>query len=132
MSTISTYVSAIGTMHTAADFSNPTASAEVKDVLSKLRQALVGDESHRARPLLETEIRSILSTVYTPRITRGRRTETLKGARRRADVDKALLLTMIQAGMRRGDAVGLSWGDIREASDGSGATASGHVHVDKI
>ena len=120
MSTISTYVSAIGTMHTAAGFSNPTASAEVKNVLAKLRQALVGDESSRARPLLESEIRSILNTLYTPRISRGRRMETPERARRRADVDKALLLTMVQAGMRRSDAVDLSWGDIREAPDGSG------------
>ena len=120
MSTISTYVSAIGTMHTAAGFSNPTASAEVKNILTKLRLALVGDESGRARPLLESEIRSILNTLYTPRISRGRRKETPEGARRRADVDKALLLTMIQAGMRRSDAVDLSWGDIREAPDGSG------------
>ena len=120
MSTISTYVSAIGTMHTAAGFSNPTASVEVKNILAKLRQDLVGDESGRARPLLESEIRSILNTLYTPRISRGRRMETPEGARLRADVDKALLLTMIQAGMRRSDAVDLSWGDVREAPDGSG------------
>ena len=35
MATISSYVSDIGTMHTAADLSNPTASVEVKNVLSE-------------------------------------------------------------------------------------------------
>ena len=120
MATISSYVSDIGTMHTAADLSNPTASVEVKNVLSELRQSFMDDDSNRARALLEPEIRKILNTLYTPRITRGGAKEIPKGARRRANVDKALLLTMIQAGMRRVDAANLSWGDIREAEDGSG------------
>ena len=38
----------------------------------------------------------------------------------RAAFDKALLLTMVQAGLRRSEAEDLCWDDVGKADDGSG------------
>ena len=119
LSTISSYVSAIGTIHTAAGLYNPTAALAVKDILAELRETHANDELRRARSLSEAEIESILSCLYLER-RRGRQIETVETAFRRAGVDKALLLTMIQAGMRRNEADRLLWGDIKEQEDGTG------------
>ena len=120
MSTISSYVSGIGTIHTAAGFSNPTASAEVKAVLAKLREKHTNDEFRQARSLSLAELGQVMATLSKRRISRGRKMETPEVAYRRAKVDLALLITMVQAGMGRAEAVRLTWGDVREGPDGSG------------
>ena len=120
MSTISSYLSGIGTIHTAAGFSNPTASAKVKAVLAELRETHANDEFRHARPLALSELEQVLSTLHKPRISRGRKMETPEVAHRRAMVDLALLLTMVQAGMGRAEAVRLTWEEVRQGPDGSG------------
>ena len=120
LSTISSYVSSIGALHLAAGFLNPTASEEVKGALAKLRAKHADDELQRARALSDAEIEDILSVLRTPRRTRGRRRERPEEARKRADVDKAMLLSMIQAGMRRTEAADLTWASVQQEGDGSG------------
>ena len=120
LSTISSYVSSIGALHLAAGFLNPTASEEVKGALAKLRAKHADDELQRARALSDAEIESVLSALRTPRRTRGRRRERPEEARKRADVDKAMLFSMIQAGMRRTEAADLTWGKVQQQDDGSG------------
>ena len=120
LSTISSYVSAIGTMHTAAGLFSPTADIKVRTYLAELRRLHVNDDLRQARSLSATELGNVLDSLYTPRITRGRKTETAEAAHKRANMDKALLLTMVQAGMRRNEAARLVWGEVKQEADGSG------------
>ena len=120
MSTISSYLSAIGTLHTAAGMLRPTDDIRVRDILTKLRMEHANDEPHRARSLTVSELARIVSKLHTPRNLRRWEIETTAEAHERASLDLAMLLTMTQAGMRRAEAVNLVWGDIREESDGSG------------
>ena len=120
MSTISSYISGIGTIHTAAGFSSPTASAEVKAVLAKLREKHANDEFRLARSLSLAELGQVMATLRKRRISRGRKMETPEVAYKRAKVDLALLITMVQAGMGRAEAVRLTWEDVREGPAGSG------------
>ena len=117
LSSISSYVSAIGALHIAAGFLNPTGSAEVKGVLNKLRDEYPEPRSHRARALSDAELESIFNVLYIPRIARGRRRERREEARKRANVDKALLLSMIGAGMRGSEAAELTWDRVRGEDD---------------
>ena len=120
VSSISSYVSALGALHVAAGFLNPTASNEVKGVLSKLRDKRSEDELQRARALSDAELESIFDVLYVRRRTMGRRIERPEEARKRADVDKALLLSMIGAGMRRSEAADLTWSRVHQQENGSG------------
>ena len=120
LSTISSYISGIGTIHTAAGFYNPTATAVVKGFLADLREKHANDKFRHARSLSLAELEKVLATLHKPRISRGRKMETPSAAYRRALVDMALLLTMVQAGMGRAEAVRLVWGDVQKGPDGSG------------
>ncbi len=120
-STISSYVSAIGTIHTAANLYNPTTDSKVKVYLSELRERHTGDDKGSSvRALSVTDIEKILSTLYIPRRTRGGVMESHRAVGKRAGVDKAMLLTMIHAGMRRDEAARLLWSEVRERRDGAG------------
>ena len=70
--------------------------------------------------LSDDEIESIFSVLYIPRIARGRRRERREEARKRANVDKALLLSMIGAGMRGAEAAELTWDRVQPRSKGGG------------
>ena len=120
LSSISSYVSALGSLHVAAGYLNPTGSDAVKSVLAELRDKHASDELRRARALSGDELKSILDTLPTPRRTRGRRRERPQDARKRASVDRALLLSMIVAGMRRSEAADLTWSRVSKRRDGSG------------
>ena len=120
LSTIRGYVSALGALHVAADFLNPIWTEEVKEALAELRVEHAETEQHRARALSDGELGRILTSIYMPRTTRGGKTERPETAFKRGRRDKALLLSMIEAGMRRSEAANLTWGEIREKEDGSG------------
>ena len=121
VSSISSYMSALGALHIAAGFLPPTTSTEVKDVLAKLRDKRSEADLQRARALSDAELARIFDVLYLRRRTVGRRIERPEEARKRADFDKALLATMIQAGMRRSEAADLTWGKVVWLEDGTGA-----------
>ena len=120
LSTIRGYVSALGALNVAAGFLNPIWSEEVKDALAELRVKHAEAKLYRARALSDSESRRILASIYFPRTTRGGKTERPEAAHKRGRRDKALLLTMIEAGMRRSEAANLTWGEVREKEDGIG------------
>jgi len=120
MSTIRTYMASIGALHVAANLFNPTSSDAVKSTMAELRNKHAEDELRRARALSDAELESIFNVLYVPRITRGRQTESLEGAHKRADVDKALLLSMVWAGMRRSEAASLPWSRVEHREGGAG------------
>ena len=119
LSTITSYVSAIGTIHSAVNKRSPTRSRVVKAEIAKLR-ARHADAQRHARPLSDDEIDRILEVLPLPRRSKGGHLELPETARKRALMEKALLLTMIYAGMRVSEASVLVWGDVREEADGPG------------
>ena len=121
LSTISTYVSTIGTMHAAAGLYNPTIEPDVKRAMAEIRQKHADDELRRARTLSEAEIESILGGLHHRRRAQGGKMESPETAYKRASVDRALLLTMIEAGMRRSEATRLTWDEVRDESAYDGA-----------
>ena len=120
LSTIRTYVSAVGTVHNAAGLYNPTTDTRVKDLMAELREKHRSDELRHARILSRAEIRRIFNNLHRRRRGRGGRMEKPDTAWGRAFVDRALLITMIQAGMRRNEAAILRWNEVREHRDGYG------------
>ena len=74
----------------------------------------------KASALSTDELKYVLESLRTARRTRGGRLETDTAVHQRAGMDRALLLTMMQAGLRRAEASRLAWGDIITAEDGTG------------
>ena len=119
-STISSYISAVGTMHVAADYPKPTDNPTVRAYLARLREKHSRDDLHRVRALSLVELRDILDKLHIPRSVRPGRMETPQETHKRASVDRAMLLTTVQTGMRQYEAAGFVWGEVREEPDGSG------------
>ena len=120
MTTIRNYMSSIGTVHRALGFSGPGDHPTVREFLDDLRRRRADRSSRKAFVLSDDEITRVLRSLNTPRRTRGGRMETEEQADARAVFDRALLLTMIQAGLRRSEAARLTWKDIRDLSLGHG------------
>ena len=116
--TVRAYVSAIGTIHNILEKYNPTADAKVRSVLAVFRAKQIAKQ-RRTYTFSRNAIGDILNNLQRPRKLR-HGTETLEMTRQRAAVDKAMLLTMLQAGMRRSEAAKLTWEDVLEQPDGSG------------
>ncbi len=120
LSTIRSYLSSLGALHIAARLFNPVTSDPVKNAMAELRNKRSEVELRRARALSDDELQIVLAILPARRRTRGRQLESVEGARKRASVDRALLLTMVHAGMRRSEAADLTWGEVQQREDGSG------------
>ena len=118
--TIYSYLWAIGSVHRALDYYEPTHHPTVKKFLAEPRHERDDTNMFRASSLSEDQLISVLNRLRIARRTRGGRPETHPAMNERAGVDKALLLTMTQAGLRRGEASRLTWEDIETVEDGSG------------
>ena len=121
--TIHAYLSAISTAYRTLGFQNPAGHPIVKETVQIMRRRQEGEQRQQALALSESDIKKILSILDQPRRTKFGRMEDRHVAQERASVDAALLLTMTQAALRRGEAQALKWGDIREYGDGSGRIA---------
>ena len=118
--TIYNYLATIGSVHRALGHFAPANHPMVKEFLAEMSVRRAGDERRRATALSEQELCDVLDSLQAPRRTRGGRREADDAARERAAVDRALLLTMVQAGLWRGEAATLTWGDFTDVTDGSG------------
>ena len=119
LSSITSYVSAVGTIHHAAGEVSPTRDAAVKDAIARLRAKHAKAQRH-ARPLSDSELTKVLRVLPIPRRGKGGHLELPHTASKRSRMEKALLLSMIEAGMRVYEASVLTWGDVRKEPDGSG------------
>ena len=126
MATIYNYLSTIGAVHKELGHFAPANHPMVKEFLAEMRVRRAGEEQRKATALSEQELYDVLGCLYAPRRTCGGRREADDAARERAGVDTALLATMVQAGLRRGEAAGLTWGDFAYVMDGSG---TGRVRI---
>ena len=118
LASIRVHVSTISVVHRDLGLPNPTRDPLVKDMMSTLTRRHAGNYPRKARPLTEREIKRILGRLRRPR-TREERQEP-KLVPFRAALDKALLLTMIQAGLKWSEVAELRWRDITEQPDGTG------------
>ena len=120
ISSIRTYLSSIRTLHVAANVFNPSDSDVVKAAIAELADKHLDDDFLHARAWSVAELDRILAALPARRRTRGNKLESVEGARKRANVDRALLLTMIGAGMRSSEAAELTWDRVRQRQDGAG------------
>ena len=120
LQTIYGYLWAIGFVHRALSYYEPAHHPMVRGFLAELRREHQDTNMFKASALSEEELNRVLDSLHTARRTRGGRLETEHAAIERARIDRALLLTMMQAGLRRAEASRLTWEDIATADDGSG------------
>ena len=98
---------------------DPTAVDIVRGVIKAVD---VGVEQKAADPITEAMLEAILETLETPRVTgRGGRLETAEAARRRAAVDRALILAGRDMLARRSELVAITWGAIKPQPKGWGS-----------
>lgn len=111
LSAVRLVVSALSKAHRAAGMHSPVESETLKLYLHGLKRRY-GRRAKQARPLDERAIAAIEATAKMPRRGRGGKMETAEYALRRGLMDIAIVRLLSDAGLRRSEAVALSWGDI--------------------
>ena len=121
MSTIRAARSAIGNRHRRSHGSDPTATPEVRAVLSDLARHDTRPQ-HRARPLTAEDMEAVRATACIPRQTSGSspRYESPEAAERRGRMDIAIFSLLRDPLIGRSALAELRWGDIECVPDGSG------------
>ena len=107
--------------HTEAGHANPADNEGVRRVLRGLtrRAAREGRTPRQAAALTQDGLAAICATAHLRRTGPGGRTERASKARRRGEVDIALVSVMRDALLRRSEAAALTWADVEFRSDGS-------------
>ena len=117
--TLQLAAAAIAYVHRTTGLVNPCAWPEVKRTLrSAIRKA--GRAQKQAQALTAEALAAIRSTAREPRPGRGGRLESPRVARRRGDLDVALVSLMRDAMLRVSEAAALLWKDIETESDETG------------
>ena len=111
--------------HRAAGLVDPCASPGVATVLQGLgkRAATEGHGVTRATGLSAADLAAVRATAPRRRAGASGRTESRGRAVTRAAVDVALISTMRDAMLRRGEAAALRWADVSFEADGTAAGA---------
>lgn len=113
---------AIDAYHAGADLPKPSSIPSVKKTLRELRRQSRTTPS-QAHPLTDENLQQIIRTATKPRPFGSGRVETKERALRRGLVDIALIRTMRDAQLRRGEAEMLKWSDIKRIPEGAGLLA---------
>ncbi|MDE0456049.1 MAG: site-specific integrase [Chromatiales bacterium] len=116
-STVKLSAAAIGSAFRAANLSDPTRTAVVRDTLSGIARQHAqhpGAAPRQARALEYAAAVQLLATAEQPR-PRGRGTESPTTARKRAVLDKAIVALLFCAGLRRSEASAVTWSDVDDA-----------------
>ena len=120
LSTVKAYLSTISMAHRMKGEQNPCGDPRVRLYLDGKTRQSAGLRQKQALALSENDIMNILVSLPRRRIGRGGHLESESACEVRAAFDKAVLLTMVQAGLRRSEAEDLCWDDVTEVEDGSG------------
>ena len=113
---------AIGHRHRRRGHADPTGDASVRRTLAGLRNRAAEQgkaDPKQARGLTAVALEEIRKTAHLPRSGPTGRTETVARARRRGDVDIALVSVMRDALLRRSEAAQLRWDCVEFWPDGS-------------
>ena len=120
VSTLRLTKSALAAVHRSTGHQNPTDNEGVRKVMAGLARAN-GRPQRQAKPLTETALAAVKATAGIPRRYRDRavRAENAWAARRRGQVDIALLSVLRDGILRRSEAAALRWGDVEIQGRGS-------------
>ena len=112
--------SALAAVHRSTGHQDPTDNEGVRKVMAGIAR-VNGRPQRQAKPLTETALAAVKATAMQPRRHRGRtvRAENAWDARRRGQVDVALLSVLRDGLLRRSEASALRWGDVEMQEDGS-------------
>ena len=119
---------AIARNHKDSGFDVPVHHGVARTALDELTRDDVPGRS-RAMPLDLDCYLAIRKTAHEPRWGRGGRLERTASARRRGEVDIAMIGLMRDARLRVSEAAALTWRDIERARVGSGRVRAGRVRV---
>ena len=117
--TLRVAAAAIAFVHRTARLDDPCAREEVKVTLKSATRKM-GRSQKQAEALTAEALAIIEANVHKPRLGRGGRLESTLTARRRGNVDIALIRLMRDALLRVSEAAALTWSDIDIAADGTG------------
>ena len=117
--TLRVAASAIAFVHRNAGLEDPCSSPEVKKVL-RCATRKAGKHQKQAEALTAEAMSAIESTACQPRMGRGGRLENQETARRRGQLDIALISLMRDAMLRVSETAALTWRDIVVEADGTG------------
>ena len=117
--TLRVAAAAIAFVHRAARLDDPCASQEVKATLKSAARKM-GRSQKQAQALTADVVAVIEATVHKPRLGRGGRLESTLTARRRGNVDIAVICLMRDALLRVSEAAALTWNDLAAEADGTG------------
>ena len=122
ISTLRTAVAAIAHEHGSRGAPSPAVHPGVRRVLRGIarRQASEGRTPQQATALTAEALAAIRATAHRPRTGPGGRTESADHARRRGDMDIAIVTVMRDALLRRSEAAALIWADVERLPDGTG------------
>ena len=118
MATLRLAASAIAKAHEWAGYESPCRNRGVRASLKGMARRL-GKPQRQAGALTADVLAVIRLTAVQPR-KRGRGLETAEQAAERARFDLALVAALSDGGLRRSEAVALTWGDVQRWDDGSG------------
>ena len=112
--------SALAAVHRSTGHQDPTDNAGVRKVMAGIAR-VNGKPQRQAKPLTETALAAVKATASRPRGHQAGavRAETARDARRRGQVDIALLSVLRDGLLRRSEASALRWGDLEIQEDGS-------------
>ena len=112
--------SALAAVHRSTGHQDPTDNEGVRKVMAGIAR-VNGRPQRQAKPLTETALAAVKATAMQPRRNRGRavKAENAWAARRRGQVDVALLSVLRDGLLRRSEASALRWGDVEVQVDGS-------------
>ena len=117
--TLRVAASAITFVHRNASLADPCTSLEVKKTL-RCATRKAGKHQKQAEALTADAMADIESTACEPRLGRDGRLESRETARRRGNLDIALISLMRDAMLRVSEAAVLTWKDIETEADGTG------------
>ena len=117
--TLRVAASAIAFVHRTSRLDDPCASQEVKVTLKSATRK-IGRAQKQAEALTADVAAVIETSVQQPRLGRGGRLESTLAARRRGNIDIALICLMRDALLRVSEAAALTWTDIETETDGTG------------
>ena len=112
--------SALAAVHRSTGHQDPTDNEGVRKVMAGIAR-VNGRPQRQAKPLTETALAAVKATAMQPRRHQGQavREENAWVARRRGQVDVALLSVLRDGLLRRSEALALRWGDVEIQEDGS-------------
>ena len=112
--------SALAAVHRSTGHQDPTDNEGVKKVMAGIAWAK-GRPQRQAKPLTENALAAVKAAAMQPRRHQSRavRGENAWNARRRGQVDVALLSVLRDGLLRRSEAAALRWGDVEVQDDGS-------------